>query len=183
MSDSGYKTDETKDELIAVGQIRRPFRLRGQSYIDVFGKTVASFTPPVPVLLGLDENNVKEELLQSLQYTAKGYLCSFKGYDTVEDAQLLRGRYIFVDRKRVPALKNNEYFAFELEGMKVISVPDNKFIGLVKEVQSYPTVDAIKVVRDSASPILISINKAIIEKVDKENKCISVYKDVIEQLI
>jgi len=182
MNDNG-QTINPDTELIAVGRIRRPFGLRGQCYIDSYGQTVASFRLPVTVLLGMDTATTAPEVVTFLKSTPKGYLCGFAGYDSIEQVELLRSRYIFVTRDRIPPLKKNQYFMFELQGMKVITVPDNETIGVVKEVESFPTVDALNVMSTNGTSIFICIKDEIIEKVDKNTKCITVYRAAIEQLL
>ena len=182
MNDNGQPI-HPDNELIAVGRIRKPFGLRGQCYIDAFGQTVASFKVPVTVMLGMDTVNVVPEVLSFIKSTPKGYLCGFAGYDSVEKADALRSRYIFVNRNRIPTLSAHQYFTFELEGMNVISVPGNEPVGIVKNVEIFPTVDALNVVRPDATTVYVSINNTIIEKIDRETRCITVYKTAIEQLL
>ena len=60
-------------------------------------------------------------------------LLKVKGIDTVEDAQLLRGKTVEVYREDAP---EGLIFAAELIGMQVIS--DGKLIGTLREVLDYP---------------------------------------------
>jgi 16S rRNA processing protein RimM len=95
----------------------------------------------------------------------------------------MRGVYLFMEQESLRALADDEYYAFELEGMSVVTVPGDKPLGTVTEVLSYPTVNALSVQRENAPPLLICLRKEFVEKIDREARRISVFETAIEQIL
>jgi 16S rRNA processing protein RimM len=170
-------------QRIAIGRVRKPFGLKGQCYADGFGRAFGELEAPCKILWGADEKEANKAVLSEIKETPRGYICRFEGYDNVDDAEIFRGAYLFLDKNELPDLAANEYYNFELEGMTVVAVPANRPIGVVTEIQSYPTVETLSVRREDGSEILVPMNKGIVEKIDREKKCITVFESALEQLI
>jgi 16S rRNA processing protein RimM len=170
-------------ELIAIGQVRKPFGLKGHCYVDAFGKALAGLVAPCRVLLGESERQTREIVIDEIRASPRGYACRFEGLGDRDGAETLRGGFLFLEKTRLPALKENEYFQYELEGMTVVASGTNRLVGTVTEVQNFPTVDALNVRKDDGSTVLIAMGKGIIEKIDRDKKSIIVSESALEQII
>ena len=170
-------------QMIAIGRVRKPFGLKGHCYVDAFGKSLPALKAPCRVFIGRSEEAVEESMLCEKKDTSRGFICRFETRKSVEQAQTLRGAYLFLEKNDLPVAKGNEYYHFELEGMTVVAVPDNKCLGVVTEVQSFPTTDALNVRREDGSSVLISLRKGIIANIDRDNRCINVHASALEQII
>jgi 16S rRNA processing protein RimM len=168
-------------QRIAIGCVRKPCGLQGYCYVDAFGKALPALKLPAAVFLGADPFGAVESMLREKKETPKGYLCRFNDHETIEQAETIRGVYIFIEQRDLPALKGKEYYAFELEGMSVLAVPGNTPVGVVVEVQNYPTVDALTVRREDASTILVVLRREIIVAIDREKRCIFVQGSALEE--
>jgi 16S rRNA processing protein RimM len=174
---------EADQQRIAIGRVRKPFGLKGHCYVDAFGKALPALRVPSRVLLGRSEGLAAEAMLREKKDTPKGYICRFDAQENVDQAQTLRGMFIFLEKNELPAPEGNEYYHFELEGMTVVAVPEKKVVGVVENVESFPTVDALNVRREDGSSVIISLRQGIIAKIDRENKCINVHGSALEQII
>lgn len=61
----------------------------------------------------------------------KGLIAHFKGIDTPEEARLLNGATLSVERAKLPDLASEEFYWYQLEGLAVINQQDECF-GRVK---------------------------------------------------
>ena len=170
-------------ELIAIGQVRKPFGLKGHCYVDGFGKALAGLVAPCGVLLGESERQTRQVVINEIRASPRGYVCRFEGSDSRDGAETYRGGFLFLDKNELVPLKGNEYYHYELEGMTGVTSGTNKPIGVVTEVQNFPTMDALNVRKDDGSSVLIALGKGIIEKIDRDNKSIIVSESALEQII
>jgi 16S rRNA processing protein RimM len=177
-----HSSDEAP-QRIAIGCVRKPFGLKGHCYVEAFGKALPALRVPSKVLVGRSAETANEAMLREKKETPKGYICRFDGQEDVDQVQTLRGAYLFMEQNRLPPPEGNEYYHFELEGMTVIALPENKPIGVVLEVQNFPTVDALNIRREDGSEVLISLRQGIIAKIDRENNCINVHGSALEQIL
>ncbi len=64
------------------------------------------------------------------------------GIDNRNDAELLRGTELFINRDELPALADGEYYQADLIGMHVIR--DGTEIGIVDDIQNYGAGDILE---------------------------------------
>jgi 16S rRNA processing protein RimM len=135
------------------------------------------------VLLGVSEMQTSPVVITDLKQSPRGFVIRFEGSDSRDTAETFRNGYLFLDQSGLEPLKAHEYYHFELEGMTVVTTETQKPIGVVTNVEILPTVDALNVRKDDGSMLLIALGKGIIEKIDRENKCIMVSESALEQII
>jgi 16S rRNA processing protein RimM len=170
-------------QLIAIGRVRKPFGLKGQFYADAFGKALGMLRAPKKVFCGRDEAGTVPIALVEIRETPRGFLGRFEGCETVEDAERFRGTYLFLKKSELPGLENNEYYHFELEGMTVVAEQIDKPVGVVVEMQSFPTTDALVVRKEDGSTILVPMNKDFIKKIDRDKGCVVVNASALEAIV
>jgi 16S rRNA processing protein RimM len=170
-------------QLIAIGQVRKPFGLKGHCYVDGFGSGLARLKSPCPVLVGPGETQARPVVIAELKSSPRGFVCRFDGAGDRDAAEAFRDVFIFVDQSELAPLKGNEFYHFELEGMTVVTAREQKPVGVVLNVENFPTVDALNVRKEDGSMIIIALGKGIIEKIDRENKCVVVSDSALEQII
>jgi 16S rRNA processing protein RimM len=170
-------------QLIAIGQVRKPFGLKGFCYADGFGKALAGLKAPCSVLAGLSETQTRPVVITELKSSPRGFVCRFEGGDDRESAETFRDVFLFIDQSDLAPLKGNEFYHFELEGMTVVTAKSQKTVGTVLNVENFPTVDALNVRKEDGSMIIIALGKGIIEKIDRKNKCVVVSETALEQII
>jgi 16S rRNA processing protein RimM len=163
--------------------VRKPFGVRGQVYADAFGKALMALRPPAKVFCGRDALDAQAVTIVEIKETPRGYIGKFEGITTVEGAEGLRGAYLFLEKSELPSLDSNEFFHFELEGMTVIDEQGEKPIGIVTEIQSFPTTDALLVRKDDGSTVLVAMNNGIVRKIDRDRGCVIVNGSALEEVV
>lgn len=109
-------------DLIVIGKIVSVHGVRGEV-------KVYSFTDPIDNLLDYKhwtlrhEGDVKQAVLASGRSQNKVLVAKLQGLDDREEARLLAGYEICIERSLLPALAQDDYYWYQLEGLKVINSP------------------------------------------------------------
>jgi 16S rRNA processing protein RimM len=112
-------TPDSADDLIVMGKIFSVHGVRGEV-------KVYSFTDPIDNLLGYStwtlrrEGDVRQVQLVSGRSTQKDLVAKLKGLDDRDEARLLAGYEICISRSLLPDLTEDEYYWYQLQGLKVI---------------------------------------------------------------
>ncbi|GLO47453.1 ribosome maturation factor RimM [Pseudomonas putida] len=119
-------TPEKADDLIVVGKIFSVHGVRGEV-------KVYSFTDPIENLLDYPrwtlrhEGKVKQVELVNGRGSQKGLVVKLKGLDDRDEARLLSGYEICIPRSLLPNLAADEYYWYQLVGLKVINQDEQVF--------------------------------------------------------
>ena len=103
-------------------------------------------------------------------------LVSFEGYNSLNDVEQFKSCALKVTEDMLYELEDEEFYHFELVGLKVISF-DDEMIGTIKSVMETGANDVFVVEGDSKE-ILIPFVKSIVEKVDLEKKEVKLFEVV-----
>ncbi len=173
----------TDSEPVVIGQVRKPIGLKGWCGVTAYGESLGNLKLPARIILDRARGGKTEGILLSVENHPKGYRCRFKGVSNRDAAEKLRDADIIVDNAQLPTLAESEYYHFELEGMQVVAEPDNTFIGTVKEVHNYPSVDALEIERPQGKPIVVPMTRETVLRVDRATGTISVSVDFLEEVL
>ena len=119
-------TPEKADDLIVVGKIFSVHGVRGEV-------KVYSFTDPIENLLEyrnwtLRREGVEKQVeLVSGRSNKKELVAKLKGLDDRDEARLLSGYEICISRSLLPDLTEDEYYWYQLVGLKVINQDEQLF--------------------------------------------------------
>jgi 16S rRNA processing protein RimM len=109
----------------------------------------------------------KEFYVEKVVRLKDSFLLKFKNFDTDNDAGILVGREIFVDKENLVTLPENYFFVHDLIGSKVYR--NSCLIGVIKDVLNYPAND-VYVVENGGKEILIPAVLEFIEQFDPVEK-------------
>lgn len=110
----------------------------------------------------------------------KGHvLLRLKGLEHIDEVQHLVGCEVFMPFQDLPELDEDEFYWFQLEGLKVIDRSRGE-LGALKEMFTTPAHD-VYVVRGPYGEILIPAVEQMIVRVDLEARCMEV--DLPEGLV
>ena len=86
------------------------------------------------------------------------------------EANLLKGEYLFVKRKALPKLKNNEVYHIDLIGLKALNEKSQIF-GIIENVSNYGAGDILEIQNKKKSFLVPLISKNL-NSVDLKKKSI-----------
>ena len=87
-----------------------------------------------------------------------------------DQADQLRGQFIFLEKKYLPSLMTNEFYYEDLKGLRV-KIDGEQQKGFVNEVYNFGSGDILEVSLDgSESAVYIPFNKDNVSKIDVINR-------------
>ncbi len=94
-----------------------------------------------------------------------GFLIKFEGIDHREKAELLHDVDLFVELSDLPPPEEDEYYVYELLGLKVV-LPDGKILGEVAGVMPVGPYDLLEVKGPGGKSVYLPMIEEIIKKID-----------------
>lgn len=174
------------EELTTLGRIGAAHGIKGWVRL-------ISFTDPAANILqftrfylspgsesGSQAGSGKPEQIEIDESRAQGkhFVAHIKGCDSPEKSRVYTGRELQVARSELPELANEEYYWFELEGLKVINAQEED-LGVVHHLIGTGANDVL-VVRstegsiDKEERLIPFIRESVIKKIDLEEKILRV---------
>jgi 16S rRNA processing protein RimM len=95
-----------------------------------------------------------------------GYLVTFAGVRSREDAELLKGRYLLTELESLPPLEGGELFYHQLLGMEVVT-REGRLLGEIVEVYELRPAHLLEV-HGPAGEVMIPFLKDIVVETDPE---------------
>jgi 16S rRNA processing protein RimM len=160
-------------ELLVVGKILRPHGVRGAVIVAVESDWPQRFADGARLLLQKASGDLEETTVVSCSEYKGNMLLYFPGVEDRETAERLKGCYLMVRAADAAPLADGEYWAHELEGMRVLS-EDGGELGEVCEVVCRAAQDML-VVRDAkGSEFQVPFVGEFVKKVDTAGGAVTV---------
>lgn len=162
--------------FLAVGHIVKPHGIKGEFLVlPLTDHPQSTYRPGVVLHLGsVDSANPDPGLpdlkLEQVRPYRNGYIASAGGITDRNDAERLRGHYLFREVSALEPLGDGEFFYHQLLGMKV-QTNIGTVVGEVTEVYELDPND-ILCVQGHEGEILIPFSKEIVLQVNADEKCI-----------
>ncbi|EMK01941.1 MULTISPECIES: ribosome maturation factor RimM [unclassified Leptospira] len=113
---------------ILTGHLGKPFGLKGFVRLVAEDSSVPELKFPIQATLEFPSREpVPVKILKSTIQSGK-ILLQLEGINSPEEASSLTGGKLYIDRSYFPKSKNEEYYLFELKGLKAVS-EDGKELG------------------------------------------------------
>lgn len=142
--------------------VRRPHGVQGEVSVEALGGDPSRFRRGTRLRM---EEGGRELIVRSARRGSDGgTLLRFAGVDTLEQAAPLRGAYLCVDPDAARALGPDEWFVWQLVGMRCVTdagVP----LGEVVDVEPAPAADVL-VVDDGTAQRLFPMVREFVRAVD-----------------
>lgn len=164
----------SSENLLLVGQVIRPQGLRGLLRIRSYARSAESFLNVGTVFLKSDKQELVEHKVSSLKAHKGVFLMKLDGLSSLEDAERYRGAEIFIKKDLLRRDSDEEYFWFELIGLRVF-LTSGRCIGTLKEIIATGSND-IFVVKEGEKEYLIPAIHEVVEEIDLKNKKITIYE-------
>ena len=162
--------------FLAVGHIVKPHGIKGEFLVlPLTDHPQSTYRPGVMLHLGsVDSANPDPGLpalkLEEVRPYRNGYIASAGGITDRNDAERLRGHYLFREVSALEPLGDGEFFYHQLLGMKV-QTNIGTVVGEVTEVYELDPND-ILCVQGHEGEIMIPFSKEIVLQVNADEKCI-----------
>ena len=121
-----------------VGQIVNTQGLKGEVRVYPFTDEIDRFDDLKGFYLGKDLNTIWE--VERVRYKGNMVIMKIKNIDTVEMAEKLKNKFMYVSRENGRELEEGEYFISDMIGIDVYTV-DGKHVGVLNDVLQYSAND------------------------------------------
>lgn len=151
--------------LIALAEIARPHGVRGELRLKLYNRDSE-------LLLHLDqvvlEHADKARDLVDIVEARKAndaILMRLEGCDDRDQAEGLRGARLLVPRDLFPPVEEGEFYVCDVVGARVVA-PDGE-VGVVDDILSYPTCDALRV-KTAEGYLELPLVDGVVDEVDTQ---------------
>lgn len=138
------------ESLIEVGKLGRSVGLKGGLKFHIATDFPEIFKPSLKLFLQSQSRFEKELLeLNVKMFDFKNSIIFFENIDNVSQAKNLINHTVFCtleDTRRFCVLKNNEFFWFDLLGLKIFE--ENQFLGVVENIDRIGNIDYLIISTD-----------------------------------
>jgi 16S rRNA processing protein RimM len=149
------------DRFLEAGRVGRAHGLDGSFHV----------TNPRPRLLTLGMPTDLGEIVRRVG-TDERPVIRLAGLETREAAEALHGQPLQVALKDVPPLEPGEWWAHELEGLRVTD--GDREVGTVRRMLELPSVEVLEVERPNGSELLVPMVGDAIRELDMEGRRVDV---------
>jgi 16S rRNA processing protein RimM len=94
------------------------------------------------------------------------------GFEGREAVEALRGQDLFVPRQAAPPLEDDEWYAEDLVGLRVVD--GSREVGTVGRLVPLPSVEALEVERPDGGPLLVPLVRDCVRDVDLDGRVVDV---------
>ncbi len=152
-------------DWISVGRITKTHGLKGdlkfspsmdEAWIIGIKDVRLSYSNPL--------ENFADYKVQSFRGKNIPFIITLQGVDSIEAASKLAGQTIYISREKFPDLSENEYYWFQIEGLKVYDELGS-YYGNIEEIIRTGSND-VYVVRDDKKEWLLPMIDSVVKIVD-----------------
>lgn len=155
---------------LVVGQLNKPHGTKGEFFVwPLTDHPESVFAPGVVLSLGEEDDDTPNPDLPPLRVESarpfqRGVLVRFGGIDDRNQAEVLRGRYLFRPIEELQPLAEGELFYHQLLDLVVVTV-EGEQVGTVTHVVELSPADLLEV-RGPRGVVMIPYRPEIVREVD-----------------
>lgn len=117
----------------------------------------------------LNKNFNEEFEVERVRYKGNMVIMKIKGIDSVELAEKLKTKNLYISRENSVDLDEDEFFIADLIGLEVFTVAGDK-VGVLKDVLQYSANDVYVVKGDNDKEYLIPSTMKFVPEINLEDK-------------
>jgi 16S rRNA processing protein RimM len=149
---------------VALAEVGRPHGVGGELRLKVYNLDSQQLWSQRELRIVSAEGEARTMRVESLREVPNGALLRLAGVSSREAAEALRGARIEVPREVLEPPADGEYYIADLIGCEVELAGGR--LGVVREVVSYPTCDALLIDRDGEGPLEVPLHADYVDSVN-----------------
>lgn len=169
--------ENTSCDYIIVGKIGSTYGIHGWLKIQSFTGNIADVLDYEPWYIE-DHSGWKLIKREAGKLHGKGVIAKLDGYNNPEKARLLTGKSIAVKRTQLPALKDNEFYWRDLEGLTVIN-QHNEELGVISYMIETGANDVLVIQKNNKEHAIPYLPDDVVISIDLEKRIMRVNWDLI----
>ena len=156
-----------------VGQIVNTFGVMGLVKVKAFTDDLERFEELKKVYV-CKKDKLEEVEIEEVKYHKGMVLLKLKGINNMNEAEVLKGLYLKIDRKDAKMLPKDTYFIADLLGLDVYS-DENEHLGKLEDIFNTGANDVYVVKDELGKQLLLPSIPEVIKEIDLENGKIIVH--------
>lgn len=165
---------------VLIGQIVNVHGIKGEVKIYPYTDDVDNLAMKLKKIY-LDEEMKQGSYKISCRIQKGMLLAKITGVDTVEKAEELRNRYVYISEDSLDILEEDSYYVKDLIGLDVIDVKNNEIFGKLDYVFNTGANDVYEVTTLDNKKVYLPAIKQVVKKVDIKAR--KIYVEIMEGLI
>jgi 16S rRNA processing protein RimM len=157
------------EELISVARVARPQGRRGEVIADLLTDFPERFAGLATVRLRLANGDLSILELEGSRLHAGRIVLKFAGCDNINQAEVLRGALLLIEREQLVELPVDTYYDFDLVDCAVVTTAAEP-VGRVTGVHRYGAAPLLAVANDEKREHLIPLTLSICIEIDVARK-------------
>jgi len=159
-----------RPEFVSIGIITKAHGVKGEVVVIPITDEPQQFERLQKISIKSQEGERRDFVIERVKIRPDRIIVKFRDIDNRDHAFVLKGRYVDKAINECKDLPPDEYYIFDLIGLKV-KTTNNFLLGEVTDVLSLPAND-VYVVNNGSKEYLIPAIKDVVKKVDLEQECI-----------
>jgi 16S rRNA processing protein RimM len=153
---------------VPLAEVARPHGVRGELRLRPYNRDSDLLLELDEVLVRFPEGDEQEVSVDAARRANDAILLKLHSVDDRDRAAELRGAQVCARRGEFPELPAGEFYACDVEGARVVlGQPEERELGRVMELRSYPSVDVLLVAAaDGGLPWEVPLVSGVVERVD-----------------
>ncbi len=152
------------NNLFPIGRVVKPHGIKGKMKVEYFGENLQQFSFYREVFIEGGKGRPEPyEVLEAIPQPPR-LILQLKGIEKIEEAELLIGKEILIEKEAFPELEEREYYWMDILGMKV-ETEEGKRLGRVKEILPTRAHD-VYIVEGKRGEILLPATEEVIRSID-----------------
>lgn len=156
-------------KYLEIGQIVNTFGIKGMVKVKPFTDDISRFDDLEEVYV-----ESKKYQIEEVKYHKDMVMIKFKGIENPEQADLLRNKYLKIDREDEQPLEEDTYYIVDLIGLEVYT-DENSLLGTLEDVYNTGSNDIYVVKDELGKQILLPAISEVVKQIDIQNKRITVH--------
>lgn len=152
-------------DRISIGQVVAPHGVRGDVRVAILSDFPDRFLELKTVFLA----DGAQLTVESARFHKQFVLLKFRGLDTMNDVERLRGKLIQVAREDAVVLPEGHYYFFDIIGLDVYTVAGER-LGTITEILQTGSNDVYVAQLPGQKPVLIPALKQVVRQIDLPGK-------------
>lgn len=164
--------------MITVGQITKPQGVRGEVKVRPMTNDPSRFCVLKSVYI-----EGRAYKLTTVRVSGDDVYLKLSGVDDRNAAELLRGKYVTIDRAAAVALDDGEFFIDDVVGATLVAktAENSQSIGTIKAVQSFGAADVFTV-KTEKGEMTFAFVKALNAEYDEKSNVLTVDGDKLKEV-
>ena len=151
-----------RETRVCVAQIGAAHGLRGGVHLRSFTEEPEAFAQYGPLET---EDGTRRLEIDSVKPSKDGFIVRFVGVTRREHAEALRNVNLYVDRDRLPAAGDDEFYYADLIGLAAVT-PDGEAFGEVIALHNFGAGDIIEIAPPRGPTMLLPFTDPVVPTVD-----------------